>query len=106
MNELEKMVLNEGSVLDNGVLKVDHFINHQVDPTLMEEIAKDFASVFQNKGITKVLTIESSGIAPALMTAKELNVPLIILKKQPSKVLYQDLFHCLFLLICFAVPAA
>ena len=93
MNELEKKVLNEGSVLDNGVLKVDHFINHQVDPTLMEEIAKDFASVFQNKGITKVLTIESSGIAPALMPAKELNVPLIILKKQPSKVLYQDLFQ-------------
>lgn len=53
MRELEKMVLNEGRVLDNGVLKVDHFINHQVDPVLMEEIAKDFASVFMNKGITK-----------------------------------------------------
>ncbi len=90
MKRLEEKVLNEGKALQNGVLKVDNFLNHQVDIDLMEEIAKDFATEFKEKGITKVITIESSGIAPALLTAKELKVPLIILKKQPSKVIYQD----------------
>ncbi len=93
MKRLEEKVLSEGKALSNGVLKVDSFLNHQVDPILMEEIGKDFAENFKGKGITKVVTIESSGIAPALFTAKELNVPLIILKKQPSKVLYQDLYQ-------------
>ena len=90
MKRLEEKVLNEGKALQNGVLKVDNFLNHQVDIDLMEDIAKDFATEFKEKGITKVITIESSGIAPALLTAKELKVPLIILKKQPSKVIYQD----------------
>jgi len=74
-------------------LKVDSFVNHQVDPELMKNIGDEFANHFKGQGITKVATIESSGIAPALMTALALNVPMLILKKQPSKILNQDLYQ-------------
>ena len=75
------------------ILKVDSFVNHQVDPELMKNIGDEFAEHFKGQGITKVATIESSGIAPALMTALALNVPMLILKKQPSKILNQDLYQ-------------
>ena len=87
MKRLEDKILAEGKALSPSLLKVDSFINHQVDPVLMDEIGKDFAEHFGNRGVTKVLTIESSGIAPSLCTAKYLGVPLIILKKQTSKIL-------------------
>ena len=90
---LEEKILAEGHALDENILKVDSFINHKVDPQLMKEIGKEFAEHFKNQGITKVITIESSGIAPALTTAIEMNIPLVILKKQPSQVLNQDLYH-------------
>lgn len=93
MKELEEKILKEGHALSENILKVDSFINHQVDPVLMQQIGDAFAGHFGNKGITKVVTIESSGIAPALMTALSLNVPMIILKKQPSKVLNDNLFQ-------------
>ena len=82
MKALEEKILQEGEVVDGDILKVDGFVNHQVDALLMEEIGKDMAEHFKGQGITKVFTIESSGIAPALFTAKELGVPLVILKKQ------------------------
>ena len=84
---LEDKILAEGRALNTSTLKVDSFINHQVDPELMNEIGKDFAKHFANAGITKVLTIESSGIAPSVYTAMHLGVPMIILKKQTSKIL-------------------
>ena len=87
VKELEEKILKEGHALSENILKVDSFINHQVDPVLMQQIGDDFARHFANRGITKVVTIESSGIAPALTTASALKVPMIILKKQPSKVL-------------------
>ena len=93
MKELEEKILKEGHALSENILKVDSFINHQVDPVLMQQIGDAFAGHFGNKGITKVVTIESSGIAPALMTAISLNVPMIILKKQPSKVLNDNLYQ-------------
>ena len=93
MKELEEKILKEGHALSENILKVDSFINHQVDPVLMQQIGDAFAGHFGNKGITKVVTIESSGIAPALMTAISLNVPMIILKKQPSKILNHDLYQ-------------
>ena len=93
MKELEEKILKEGHALSENILKVDSFINHQVDPVLMQQIGDAFAEHFGNKGITKVVTIESSGIAPALMTAISLNVPMIILKKQPSKILNDNLFQ-------------
>ena len=93
MNELKERILKDGIAVNEDILKVDSFINHQVDPILMQHIGKAFAEYFKNHGITKVATIESSGIAPALMTAQTLGVPLIILKKQPSKVLNDSLYQ-------------
>lgn len=93
INELKNKILNNSIILNDTVLKVDSFINHQVDCNLMKKIGKIFAEHFKKNNITKVVTVESSGIAPALMTALELNVPLIILKKQPSQILTGDVFQ-------------
>ncbi|MCR4672383.1 MAG: xanthine phosphoribosyltransferase [Lachnospiraceae bacterium] len=93
MRLLEDKILKEGIPLSDSVLKVDSFINHQVDPTVMKEIGKVLADHYRDKGITKVFTIEASGIAPALCTAQELGVPLVILKKQTSKTLSSDVLQ-------------
>ena len=93
MNELEKRILSDGIALNDHVLKVDSFVNHQVDVKLMEDIGKDFAAHYKDANITKVVTIETSGIAPAVFTALYLNVPLIILKKRASKTLTEDIFQ-------------
>ena len=93
MQQLVDRIKNEGKALNETVLKVDGFINHQVDPELMEAIGTDFARRFKDAGITKVFTIESSGIAPAMITAREMKVPLVILKKQTSKTLSGDVFQ-------------
>ncbi len=68
MKMLKEKIQKEGIVLSDTVLKVDTFLNHQIDPQLMQEIGKEFAARFKDAGITKIVTIESSGIAPALMT--------------------------------------
>ena len=93
MNFLEAEIMKNGIVLSNTILKVDSFINQQIDCNLMRKIAKDFSERFKNLGITKVITIESSGISPALLTAIELNVPLVIFKKQQSKTLNSNIYH-------------
>lgn len=93
MKILEDMILERGIAVNEDILKVDSFVNHQVDPELMKNIGDEFAEHFKGQGITKVATIESSGIAPALMMALALNVPMLILKKQPSKILNQDLYQ-------------
>lgn len=93
MKRLQDRILAEGIALNHEILKVDGFLNHQVDTELMQEIAEDFAAHFAGRGITKVVTIESSGIAPALLTARELGVPMVILKKQPSRVIYENLYQ-------------
>lgn len=92
MKLLRDKVQQDGIVLSNQVLKVDSFLNHQMDPVLMQEIGKEFASRFAAENITKVLTIESSGIAPAIMTALEIKVPLIFARKQKSLTLRDDIF--------------
>ncbi|MGM0865117.1 MAG: xanthine phosphoribosyltransferase [Bacillota bacterium] len=84
MNLLKNKIEDEGVVLSDTVLKVDSFLNHQVDPELMMEIGKEFAHRFKDLGITKVLTIESSGIAPGVMAALQLNVPLVFARKRKS----------------------
>lgn len=93
MDLLKERILAEGVAESESILKVDSFINHQVDPQLMRQIGEEFAKVFKDKGITKVVTIESSGIAPAIMTASCLQVPMVILKKEPSKVLNRNLYQ-------------
>lgn len=93
MKLLEERIQKEGRALSESVLKVDSFINHQVDPEFMEILGKDFAEHFKDFGITKVFTIESSGIAPAMMVAKYLKVPMVILKKQTSKILNGNVYQ-------------
>ena len=93
MDLLENMIKEKGIVINEDILKVDSFLNHQIDPTLMKEIGNEFANHFKNKNITKVFTIESSGIAPALMTALELNVPIVFLKKQKPNTLNNDFYQ-------------
>ena len=82
MKELIEEIKEKGIAIGNEILKVDSFLNHQVDVKLMKKIGKEFSEYFKNKNVTKVVTIESSGIAPATMTALELDVPLLILKKK------------------------
>lgn len=87
MELLRKRILRDGRALNEQVLLVDSFLNHQVDPELMAEIGRAFARRAQDLGITRVVTIESSGIAPAQMTALELRVPLVVMKKAGSAIL-------------------
>ena len=82
MDALKERVLREGKNLGNGILKVDGFINHQVDPLLMDNCGKEFARRFRSIGVTKVLTAEISGIAPALTTGLHLGVPIVYARKQ------------------------
>mgnify|MGYP000761072423 CR=1 FL=1 len=93
MKELQERIKKDGNAINEDILKVDSFINHQVDTELMAHIGEEFANHFKDCGITKIATIESSGIAPALMTAQCMGLSLIILKKQPSKVLNDHLFQ-------------
>ncbi|MDF2947106.1 MAG: adenine/guanine phosphoribosyltransferase [Bacillales bacterium] len=91
MNLLLEKIKNEGRVLSENVLKVDSFINHQIDPKLMYEVGIEFARRFKNKQITKILTIESSGIAPAVFLGLELDVPVIFARKRKSITLNDNL---------------
>ena len=82
MFEPLKRIAEHGESLGGGILKVDSFINHQVDPVLMEACGKEFARLFADTKPTKVLTAEISGIAPALMTGKFLNLPVVYARKR------------------------
>ena len=84
MKTLEERILKDGYVLGENILKVDSFLTHQVDLNLMKEIGKVFADKFAAAGITKVVTIEASGIAPALYTSDALGVPMIFAKKSKN----------------------
>lgn len=81
MHELRARIKQEGKNLGNGILKVDGFINHQVDPVLMDECGKELAKRFKDIGATKVLTAEISGIAPAVTTAFHLHLPVVYARK-------------------------
>jgi xanthine phosphoribosyltransferase len=81
MHALKERVLREGKDLGNGILKVDGFINHQVDPTLMFDCGSELARLFREAAATKVLTAEISGIGPALLTGYHLGVPVVYARK-------------------------
>jgi xanthine phosphoribosyltransferase len=81
MRLLRDRIINEGKDLGNGILKVDSFVNHQVDPVLMDACGREFAHYFKETGAQRVLTAEISGIAPALMTAKYLSLPVVYARK-------------------------
>ena len=84
MNFLEERILKDGVVKPGNVLKVDSFLNHQMDIALMEQIGREFKRRFDGKSVNKVLTIESSGIGIAAFVAKEFGVPLVFAKKSKS----------------------
>jgi len=84
MNFLEQRILKDGVIKPNNVLKVDSFLNHQLDVALLDEIGEEFKRRFADKHITKVLTIEASGIAIACSTARCFGVPVVFAKKSKS----------------------
>jgi xanthine phosphoribosyltransferase len=92
MQLLQNKIQEEGKVLSNEVLKVDSFLNHQIDPLLMQEIGLEFCRRFQEKKITKIVTLESSGIAPSVMTALQLQVPVVFARKRKSLTLKDDVY--------------
>jgi Adenine/guanine phosphoribosyltransferases and related PRPP-binding proteins len=92
VHALEQKILAEGIVLSEEVLKVDSFLNHQIDPIMMQQIGQEFARLFKDAGITKIITIEASGIAPAVMAGLELGVPVIFARKYQSLTLKDDLY--------------
>lgn len=93
MSYLQEKIIKDGIVLNNSVLKVDSFLNHQIDPTVMKEISNEFIEYFKEKEITKIMTIEASGIAPAIRVASHLDVPMLFAKKtEPSTLSNEDQF--------------
>ncbi|WP_428849309.1 xanthine phosphoribosyltransferase [Thermanaeromonas sp.] len=84
---LKEKIRREGKVISEDILKVDSFLNHQIDPVLMLKVGEEFAQRFAQEKVTKVLTVEASGIAVALMTGLALQVPVVFAKKrQPSTI--------------------
>ena len=82
MKALKERILRDGKCFEGGILKVDNFINHQMDPILMKSIAVEFVSRFASTNINKVMTIEASGIAPAIMVGYLLELPVVFAKKK------------------------
>ena len=82
MKLLKDRILSEGKCFPGGILKVDNFINHQMDPSLMQKMAEELVRRFSTHDINKVITIEASGIAPAIMVGAILNVPVLFAKKK------------------------
>ncbi len=90
MEALKQKILKDGRALNEHVLLVDSFLNHQVDAKLMAQVGDEFARLFEKEGITRIMTVESSGIAPAAMTALRMELPLVIMKKSSSRILSDD----------------
>lgn len=92
MKLLHDKIMQEGKVLSSSVLKVDSFLNHQIDPLLMKEIGHEFANRFADQVITKILTIESSGIAPSVMLGLEIGALVVFARKRKSLTLSDNLY--------------
>jgi xanthine phosphoribosyltransferase len=92
MQVLKEKILNEGIVLNHHILKVDSFLNHQLDVVFLSEVALELASLFSNQPITKILTAEASGIAIATLVGLHLKVPVVYAKKFESLTLDDDVF--------------
>ena len=86
MDELRQRIMKEGRAKsEGGIVLVSSFINHQLDPQLMMHCAQEFARIFEGQGITKIVTIEASGIAPAIMMGYLMNLPVVFIKKNNPK---------------------
>lgn len=93
MELLKERILKDGKALSQHILLVDSFLNHQVDVELMRLIGEEFARLFKDSGATRVMTIESSGIVPASMTALAMHLPLVVMKKSTSSILSEDILQ-------------
>jgi len=92
MDSLERMILKHGEVKEGNILKVDSFLNHQLNPEFLYKVGEEFYRLFKDEGITKILTIEVSGIALALMTGLFFKVPVVFAKKTVSLNLDKDIY--------------
>ncbi len=92
MQLLKEKILNEGEVYEGNILKVDCFLNHQIDCNFLGEVGKEFHRLFENDGVNKVLTIEASGIAIGAMVAQEFGAPLVFAKKTKTKNIAGDVY--------------
>ena len=91
MKKLIDRILQDGHCLEGGVLKVDRFVNHQMDPSLMKQVSVEFFSRFARSGVTKIVTVEASGIAPAVMLGYLMELPVVFAKKQKPSTMDQFL---------------
>ncbi|MBE6554981.1 MAG: xanthine phosphoribosyltransferase [Ruminococcaceae bacterium] len=94
MKLLEDKILSDGKILEGDVLKVDHFLNHQIDVLLLDELGQELSRRFLDAGVTKVLTIEASGIAVACLVARQLRVPMLFAKKMKHGAAQEHLLSC------------
>jgi xanthine phosphoribosyltransferase len=92
MELLKNRIIEYGKIISPEILKVDSFLNHQIDPLLMDKIGDEFAKLFGSEKITKILTIESSGIAPSVLTGLKLGVPVLFAKKSIPSTLTTDTY--------------
>ena len=92
MEQLEQRIRRDGKIKPGGILKVDSFLNHQIDPQLLYDMAQELKRLYQGTEINKVLTIEASGIALAAMTAYVFGCPLVFAKKGRSSNIAEDVF--------------
>ncbi|KGB49847.1 xanthine phosphoribosyltransferase [Leuconostoc mesenteroides P45] len=92
MKILEQRIKKDGRVLGKDVLKVDSFLNHQVDPELMQAMGEEFATIFSDEKIDKIVTVESSGIAPAVFAGLALHVPVVFARKNKSLTLPENVW--------------
>ncbi|HLR91548.1 MAG TPA: xanthine phosphoribosyltransferase [Atopostipes sp.] len=90
MSYLKEKLKTDGVVINDSVLKVDSFLNHQIDPAVLHEINQEFIEYFKEKEITKIMTVEASGIAPAILIASQLDVPMLFAKKTEPSTLLND----------------
>lgn len=93
MKTLQKRIKEDGVVIDEKILKVDSFLNHQIDAKLMYEVGQAITEHFKEKNITKVLTIEASGIAPAIMASLHLDVPCLFAKKAKPSTMTSEFYQ-------------
>ena len=92
MERLKEKIKNEGEIYEGNILKVDCFLNHQIDVPFLREIGKEFHRLYKNDNVNKILTVESSGIAIGSMVAQEFECPLVFAKKNKTKNIAGDVF--------------
>ena len=93
MELLEQRILTDGKLLPGGILKVDNFLNHQMDPQLLQAMAKEFRRLFDGEGVNRILTIEASGIAIAILAGLEFQCPVVFAKKSKTKNISDNLYQ-------------